>query len=1345
MNCGDIDDDSVNASNVDDSYGTNTRASDVKSYGGVGRWYKLVSGSSNGGPTDAVASKGKHKKGKDEDSHFHSTESEYILVNVLYMPAIQHSNKLSRSLSDNLQSTALDSVSATLTPASTPNSSPRSTQSHYSSASVTSSTISGASQKPHKAFIRSVMRSEQMLCELFPPSDPHFRHLYIDLSPTVSGKNYHDISAISHILPGPCYGEIVLDKRDNVEWRVSAGVNLFGDPIYTLCLGTLVVTDLRVIFMPFYLNCSFWANGAAVFVSGIEDLGMNKASESQRTEEDSIAVLSRYTYQIYHSSLYDCRCSPTPTTGALEGKEGVGAFLERCHAEYANLLVYGCRDLWDNCDVTRPRKSSIGYSVNNTERYKNSYNLVFEASDDSVVEFTVPMLQKVVRQSEQGTLSQIQNFLRDNRSTEHGDLESDDEEGSGGEDTEDENEDIRHRDISREKKDGVIIPAEGKLSPRVRSLSAEELHKNYEIEEFERGLLTATIQPIVWCHRVCDTCIWLARSDRSWVLWTKYLQASAERYVHASPARSPTQSESVPDTDANSNVAVPSDQGFTHTQPSKVSWLQRVRQPLNPDTDYQRMRVLESGWRMYDGNNSYEEIPSYPQIIYVPEELSDDDIYRVTAQRSSGRVQALVWIHPTTKTPLLRSSQPLAGMQYSKLEADIQMLLSIRRCSLSALMYAADHKKGTEGGKMLRIADARPKINANANALKGGGTESVAVLGAGMATLHFLDVENIHTMRFSLARLKLGLVQTAWGWTGGRGEAITYSGGTGSSAGSSYYGTGYFSASTTPAGEDDGDHETGVMVSEPKKMDTEIMSQSSWQVHLSLLLKGAAGICESLVGGHPVLIHCTDGWDRTSQLSSLAQLMLDPYYRTIQGFLMLIQKDWCSFGHQFEHRIKLEVNPHARTNLGDLLIETSRPAMRSGTSEFYGSLPGVGAGSARQGAKSRDLSPVFVQFIDCVYQLHVQFPTYFEFSERFLVIVAQAAQNGVFSTFRENSEKCRFALMRHVSKKENMSHIDLQYSTLGFYIAAISKVELNGQTAGLSSVSEDSSECPLHNKLYTPPRARDRRIQYLRPRCSGPHDLVLWRNGLCGFTDPYVGMLTDPSSYNFSMDERLRQKACRLQSPIHNHQYLTSCDKNYCRDIIEHLVEDVLDLCTRSFYSEMKHLNKVYEKSGRNRAATTNTVPSSSSPDPSQRAARPVSLMTPAIASQPSTSSANTNTRSFHGYDGYGPAKARAAPVSPVTNHQAPNSTPSITGSRRIDSKDEDHDTEEEVALRRSALLHREEWEDDEVDDNEGGFEETTMQSKTSTIETAFSVDEIKRRAAVAAGITKAPKKFGWW
>jgi hypothetical protein len=41
-----------------------------------------------------------------------------------------------------------------------------------------------------------------------------------------------------------------------------------------------------------------------------------------------------------------------------------------------------------------------------------------------------------------------------------------------------------------------------------------------------------------------------------------------------------------------------------------------------------------------------------------------------------------------------------------------------------------------------------------------------------------------------------------------------------------------------------------------------------------------------------VLVHCSDGWDRTAQISSIAQIILDPYYRTIIGFEALVEKEW---------------------------------------------------------------------------------------------------------------------------------------------------------------------------------------------------------------------------------------------------------------------------------------------------------------------------------------------------------------------------------------------------------------------------------------------------------------------
>eukprot|EP01017_Pseudomicrothorax_dubius_P037038 TRINITY_DN5378_c0_g1_i5.p1 TRINITY_DN5378_c0_g1~~TRINITY_DN5378_c0_g1_i5.p1 ORF type:complete len:324 (-),score=75.01 TRINITY_DN5378_c0_g1_i5:114-1085(-) len=143
------------------------------------------------------------------------------------------------------------------------------------------------------------------------------------------------------------------------------------------------------------------------------------------------------------------------------------------------------------------------------------------------------------------------------------------------------------------------------------------------------------------------------------------------------------------------------------------------------------------------------------------------------------------------------------------------------------------------------------------------------------------------------------------------------------------------------------------------------LDSSKWLQIMSLLLTGANKIVRSVKEGISVLIHCSDGWDRTSQLSALAQLLIDPYYRTIEGFKVLVEKEFVAFGHQFTLRCA-----HINKLLGD-----------------------------------KERAPIFLQFLDAVFQVYQQQPAEFEFNSEFLAAIAYHAYDCRFGTFLTNSEQ----------------------------------------------------------------------------------------------------------------------------------------------------------------------------------------------------------------------------------------------------------------------------------------------------------------------------------------------------
>jgi hypothetical protein len=99
----------------------------------------------------------------------------------------------------------------------------------------------------------------------------------------------------------------------------------------------------------------------------------------------------------------------------------------------------------------------------------------------------------------------------------------------------------------------------------------------------------------------------------------------------------------------------------------------------------------------------------------------------------------------------------------------------------------------------------------------------------------------------------------------------------------------------------------------------ENINLNDWIVLLNKILESSFVVAEEmLIGSNSVLLHCSDGWDRTAQLVSLVQILLDRRYRTKRGLWMLIEKEWLSSGHQFSKRMSISNDSHDIEEQGNI-------------------------------------------------------------------------------------------------------------------------------------------------------------------------------------------------------------------------------------------------------------------------------------------------------------------------------------------------------------------------------------------------------------------------------------------
>uniref|UniRef100_A0A8C4WTT6 SET binding factor 1 n=1 Tax=Eptatretus burgeri TaxID=7764 RepID=A0A8C4WTT6_EPTBU len=229
------------------------------------------------------------------------------------------------------------------------------------------------------------------------------------------------------------------------------------------------------------------------------------------------------------------------------------------------------------------------------------------------------------------------------------------------------------------------------------------------------------------------------------------------------------------------------------------------------------------------------------------------------------------------------------------------------------------------------------------------------------------------------------------------------------------------------------------------------VEESGWLLQVQKLLKLSLSVAKLLEAGSSVIVGLEDGWDATTQVVCLAQLLSESYYRTLDGFRTLLTKEWFAFGHRFAY-------------YSGLL--SSQPRFC--------------------------LTPVFLIFLDCVHQIQRQFPSAFEFNFYYLKFLAYHHISNRFKTFQFDA--------------------DLECSEEGSLMDE--NVEMNGHQPATSIwdyIENLNKGIPVfYNLLYFPQKDEE----LLRP-CTSLPALYIWDYYTCealGDAFPYEPELWETPS-----------------------------------------------------------------------------------------------------------------------------------------------------------------------------------------------------------------------------------------
>lgn len=403
-------------------------------------------------------------------------------------------------------------------------------------------------------------------------------------------------------------------------------------------------------------------------------------------------------------------------------------------------------------------------------------------------------------------------------------------------------------------------------------------------------------------------------------------------------------------------------------------------------------------------------------MIAVPTRISDAALQYASKYRSKARIPALSYLHWANHASITRCAQPLPGLKQARSVQDEKVVEAIFSSHLYDQQVDNSGTTPVYGATTTNlIVDARPRTNAMATYARGGGTENMDHYKG--CRRDYLGIENIHVMRDSINRVVEALRAADEPTTFGMDVKLDLQD------------EDWLDASPSEMRRSSSTQR----IPAQRPLDISALKASNWLRHLTCLLQGTAAITRNVhIASSHVMIHCSDGWDRTSQLSALSQVCLDPFFRTKRGFALLVEKEWLSFGHRFADRCghggseKYFITAAGHGESSDEEesdeAEGNFPAnAQAAANAFWGftkqitsnfAAAGTGVNGSNgvvhgPGAHVKETSPVFTQFLDCVWQIYRQHPSRFEFNDSWLSTLHQELYECRFGTFLANSERER--------------------------------------------------------------------------------------------------------------------------------------------------------------------------------------------------------------------------------------------------------------------------------------------------------------------------------------------------